>query len=160
MSPSDAATLVEARDWLRTRLDDGDDCPLCQQRVRVYRRKLNHHNVRVLAAMHRKASMNWVHLPSLMRTDLPDIAHQGGHATIAAYWGLIAEAGAERADGGRAGWWRLTPFGAAWLRGESTVPKYARVYNGRVLNTVGDPVTVTDVLGQRGFSLTELLAGA
>ena len=36
----DGMTLGEARDWLRERIEDGEECPCCRQFAKVYRRRL------------------------------------------------------------------------------------------------------------------------
>lgn len=74
------------------------------------------------------------------------------------HWGLIEEEPIVRPDGGRAGWWRITPFGQQFVLGNSTVPKYARLYDGRCLGLEGVPVTIRDCLGTK-FNYADLMAG-
>lgn len=154
---SDAATLGEARNWLRLRLDDGATCPVCTQHAKVYRRPMTSTTVRTMFAMHRLGG--WLHIPTLLREYLPDVAHQGGYATLAQHWGLITEERVSRPDGGRAGYWKLTTAGAAFVEGRSRVLKYARLYNGRCLSLAGDPVGVREVLGSK-FDYAALMGGA
>lgn len=152
-------TIKEAQELLGRVVHDGAFCPVCEQHAKVYHRKLNHQSVRVLATMWRVYGRDWCHMSSLMKRFLPDIAHQGGHATIAAYWNLIEEEKQRREDGGRAGWWRLTDRGVAWLKGEIKVAKYAETYNSNCLGYSGELVSVEDALGEKGFNLAELMSG-
>lgn len=156
---TDATPLGEARDWLRQRaLTEGSKCPCCSQLARVYRRAMTATTGRAMVAMHRQED-DWVHLPTLVKTQLSDVAHQGGYAALAQHWGLIQEArDAGREDGGRAGWWRLTIKGRAFVQDGYRVPKYAHIYDGRCLGHSGEPVGVRDVLGTK-FDYAALMRG-
>jgi hypothetical protein len=151
MFPSEDGTLREARDWLRERVDEGTACPCCTQLAKVYRRNLNSGMAHSLIAVWRVGGDGWVHLP----TQIDARSREEGKLK---YWGLLEEDRDKREDGGRAGWWRVTPLGLAFLRHEIQVPKYARVYDGRCLGLVGDPVWITDALGAR-FNYADLMAG-
>lgn len=144
--------LSEAQQWLRNRVDKGDNCPCCSQFAKVYRRKINAGMAQALIVMYRQSGGSWFRMPS--------IAHlwQSRDEAALAYWGLIEEAQEPREDGGRAGWWRLTQAGMLFASNRGTVPKYARVYNGRCLGLTGDPQSIIDALGNR-FDYTELMRG-
>jgi len=146
-------TLAEARDQLRDLVDEGATCPCCRQYARVYRRKIHATMARTLCRVYRAApSGEWVHLPSLAGYQVNDFPKLR-------YWGLVEEEiELRRDDGGRAGYWRITPQGWQWVLIWTTVPKYARIYDGRCLGLEGDPVTVLDALGDR-FDYRELMEG-
>ena len=72
------------------------------------------------------------------------------------YWGLTEEEHTLRPDGGRAGWWRVTTKGETWVLNKALVPKYARIYDGRCLGLLGDPITIVDALGDK-FNYRELM---
>lgn len=148
--------LVDARDLLRDKADDGADCPCCTQRVKVYRRLLTSVAARGVLALYEDAGRGWGHMGDIARKRLPDVAHQGGYLVLGHHWDLIEEDTRKRSDGGRQGWWRVTALGELWLREEESVPKYARVYNGRCLGLHGDLVSVRDALGQ-GFDFGHLV---
>lgn len=151
MFPSDDGTLREARDWLRERVDDGATCPCCTQLAKVYRRRIHATLARAIITLYRHGGLGqFVHAPSL-----PGDTHEISQAV---WWGLIEEDEAVREDRGRAGWWRVTPLGAAFILQEQQVPKYARVYDGRCLGLVGEPVWISDALGAK-FSYADLMAG-
>lgn len=153
MTAVQTMTLAEAQDWLRERVDDGEECPCCEQLAKVYRRKIHTTMARDLVTAWTKAGDDWFHLPTLL-----DGRHQGDFPKFA-HWGLIQEHPGDRDDGSsRAGWWRITPLGAAFIRDNARVPKYARIYNGRVLGFTGDPVGIRDALGTR-FRYDDLMSG-
>lgn len=146
-------TLDDARAWLRDRVDKGDRCPCCTQFAKVYRRRITSSMARMLIRMHRVAGCDYAYLP-----DLRD-GNGSMDTTMLRYWALIEEDREPRPDGGRAGWWRLTPLGQSFVLGEVEVPMYARVYDGRVLSLVGDLVHISDALGTR-FDYAELMAAS
>jgi hypothetical protein len=152
-----AMSLAEARDRLRPLAEaGGEHCPCCTQMVRVYRRKLTSVAVRALVALYTDHGCEYGHLPTVARRHLRDVAHQGGYLALSAHWGLMEDERHRRPDGGRAGLWRVTALGEAWLTGEATVPLYARIYDGRCLALDGDSVGVRDILGSE-FSFAELM---
>lgn len=152
---TDASTLAEARAYVLEERDGGVQCPCCDQRAQVYRRQIHSRMARDLilclnAALASGSPATAVHLPELV--------HNRGDASKLTYWGLLQEERIQREDGGRAGWWHVTPAGVLFARGMLEVPKYALVYNGRCLGMEGPPVTILDCIGI-GFNLAELLAG-
>jgi len=148
--------LEEARNWLRARVEDGAECPCCTQFAKVYKRKLTSCGARTLIRMWRDSGLEWVHVPTLLKTQLPDIAHQGGYATLGQHWRLIVESPDEREDGGRVGWWRVTELGERFVREQVTIQKYARLYDGRCMNLVGSEISIKDALGTK-FDYNELM---
>jgi hypothetical protein len=145
-------TLEEARDWLRARVEDGDYCPCCTQFAKVYKRKINSGMVRALINLYRAGG------PGRDFRHLPPIDPSHGDAAKLVYWELIEEEPVVREDGGRAGWWRVTPLGEDFLRGWIKVIKYARVYDSRLLGFTGGKVDVRDALGTK-FKLDDLMEG-
>lgn len=75
-----------------------------------------------------------------------------------AYWGLIEEMSAQGPHGGRAGYWRITENGKRYLFQGLVLPKYALVYNGKVLGYDGPNCNIKDAIGTK-FNLQELLQG-
>lgn len=148
----DTTLLADAKAWLRARLRDGERCPLCSQRAQIYRRPINARMALALIELRRAATPgDWVHLPTI-------VPNSGDPAKLR-YWQLIEEELVQRPDGGRAGYYRLTDRGLGFLTGTVTVPRYALIYDSRLLGFEGEPVTIADCLG-RPFDLDALLAGA
>lgn len=145
-------TLEQAKDYLRERLDEGAECPCCEQLAKVYRRKIHSTMARDLVITYREAGREWFHVRMVLGY------HHGDFAKLA-MWGLVEESAEKRDDGGRAGWWRITPLGVSYIRGVYRVPKYARVYNGRLLSLdTSELVNIHDALGTK-FNLADLMAG-
>lgn len=155
--PSESLTpqtpLIEARDWLRDRIDEGVPCPCCEQMAKVYRRKMSGGAVRALVLMSRRHGSDWFHGPSQGY-----VAALGGDWARLAMWRLIEEEPARHDGGGRAGWWSVTGLGHGFIHQGWTVPKYVRIYNGRALGFSTKRVSIEEALGQK-FRLDDLMAG-
>lgn len=146
------ATLLEARTWLQEEAANGGAaCPCCGQRAQQYRRSLNSGMARSLVVMYVRAGGQWINVP----TEVGARSREEGKLR---YWGLVTEHNAPREDGGHAGWWRVTERGAAFVRKELLVPKYAVVYDGTLIRLEGEKVDIEQCLRNR-FNLAELLAG-
>lgn len=134
-------TVARAREWLREQLEEGAQCPCCEQHAQEYRWSLYATAARLLVAIYRAGGTE-----EFVETK----KHKGigqGDASRLRLWGLAEQEKERRADGGRSGWWRVTELGEAFILGAATIPKYAYVYDGRLLRTEGDPTTIRDVLG-------------
>jgi hypothetical protein len=110
---------------------------------------------RGLILMHRASPDTdaWLYLPDVLRDK------SFADTVKCAHWELIEEDDGERDDGStRSGWWRVTPLGRLFILGEIKVPKYARIYDGRLLGFIGDPVSIQDALGAR-FDYGALMRG-
>lgn len=136
-----------------TRLDitAGVDCPTCGQFAKIYRRALNSGMAQALIKLYRNAAgEQFVHAPSI-------VAIVGGDLAKLAHWGLLEEQLTVRPDGGRAGYWRLTPKGRLFVNNLATVPKYVRIYNAEFLGHAGPEINIIDALGHK-FDYRELMS--
>lgn len=154
---SDRAALGDARAWLRHEaMNRGARCPCCSQFAKVYRRSIGSRMVTDLMAVHRHAGRGWCYLPDA-------IGYNGGDSAKLRYWDLIEpEPGPDGSttDGNRRCRYRVTERGVAFLAGRARVPRWALVFDGRLMRLDdSETVTVQDCLGDR-FSLAELLARA
>jgi len=150
----DGETLASARQRLQASLDEGLFCPCCGQYAKRYRRKMNSGMVRALINIYRhgyRGSFEWVYIPNLSAK-----SREEGKV---AYWGLLEERQEPREDGGRAGWWRVTRSGEAFILYGLRIPKLAVVYNGECIGfDRTEMVNIHDCLGDK-FDLNELLRG-
>ena len=146
------ATVPDAKTWLRGHVDEGALCPCCGQLAKVYRRKLNTVHAHSLVLMWRAAGMEWQHVP----TTVEPITKGGGEAAKLRLWGLIEEELERRPDGGRSGWWRITERGRAFVLGETTVPRFAVLYDNRCLGVEGERIDIREALGDK-FDYGELM---
>lgn len=151
-------TLSEAKAWLRANVERGARCPCCNQMAKVYKRPLSSVVAQGVIALYREAGTGFAHLPTVVKNRMPKVATQGGYASLGVHWGLILEEHSERPDGGRAGWWRVTPKGVEFAEGRLFVPKYAHIYDGKVLGLSGPRVDVRTALGTR-FDYRTLMHG-
>lgn len=144
-------TIAAARAYIESLVDAGVSCPCCEQRVQLYRRRLNPAAVRALIMFRRTYGTDFGHAPST--AGIPAL---GGEWARLALWGLIEEATEVRPDGGRAGWWRLTEVGSRFIDRQFRVPKYALTYKRSCRGLTGPLVSIDSAIG-RGFDLQELL---
>lgn len=143
------SSLEEAKAWLRARVEEGAQCPCCNQLAKIYKRKINSTMARALITLYRvNATDEYIHT-----ADLPGDTHEMSQLV---WWGLIEEERVRREDGGRAGHWRITTKGGMFVHGDLLVLKYARVYDGRCLGLVGEPVDIKQCLGSK-FDYGELM---
>lgn len=152
MSVSEAASLGVAKAWLRERLTEGAHCPCCTQRAQVYRRSINSGMARSLITMWRVGGKDWQHVPTT-------VGGQSREEGKLRYWQLVEEATEERPDGGRAGFWRVTEVGRQFALGSIALPRWALIYDGRLLALDGrERRDIHAALGSK-FSLEALLGG-
>jgi len=147
-----STTLVEARDKLLIDIyDGGTTCPCCGQLAKVYRRPLDSSMAWALVTAYRRAGIEEFHKPTV----LPEAA-DGSFAKLR-YWGLIHEA-ERNTDGSHSGWWQITQDGEDFVHYSITVPKYALIYNGGLLelDDTDGRVSIVDALGHR-FDYAELM---
>lgn len=137
------------KDWLRKNVDKGAHCPVCEQYAKVYKRKLNAGMARSLIRMYRAGGLEYVHLP----TTIGSRSREEGKLR---YWGLVEEELEKRPDGGRSGYWRVTPLGELFIQGGTSVYSHARVYDGRCLSLTGTLIDIKGALGSR-FDYDELM---
>lgn len=143
--------LDDAQDELRKLIDDGHECPCCTQFAKVYTRKLNAGMARSLIVMYRAARLDWQHIP----TTVGGRSREEGKLR---YWGLVEEETTlHRPDGGRAGYWRVTATGEEFVKLTLAMPSHAKVYDGRCLGLIGDPVSIRQALGS-AFDYEELMS--
>lgn len=153
----ETVTLAEARQYLRDRIYAGVQCPCCEQQAKVYLRKLNRTMVLTPLYLLRYRGFEWTQLSTFVKEheELDQLARQAGYQTMAQHWGLIESEKARRDDGGRTGWWRLTPRGRLFVLGRITVPERAALYASRCLGLTGDPIRFIDAYGA-GFDLRDI----
>jgi len=137
---SDAVAYV--RDYVLLHRDKGVVCPGCEQFAKVYKRKVNSGMARSLIAMYRAGGTTWVDV-----TQVTD--RRSREEGKLAYWGLVEEFTEGRADGGRAGMWRVTALGRSFVLGHCTIPQTAEVYNGVCLRTYGPDTSIVTALGTK-----------
>jgi hypothetical protein len=152
--------LQELRDALFRKAAKGKatHCPLCDQYVKIYERKLNGSMAYGLIVLFKHQQTippeEWIHIPSLFADKKVCKANDGA---LLRHWGLIVGKPGVRDDGSkRVGYYRVTELGIRFVKREATVPERARLYNQVFLGLVGDPVTIDKALHTR-FSYDDLM---
>jgi hypothetical protein len=147
--PGPLEPLLEAKKWVQAERAEGVTCPCCDQFVKVYRRGLHKTMVGSLVQMYRSHGQRWAHL---LRS-----GSKGGDEAKLRYWGLLEEeTSINREDGGRAGYWRVTDRGVAFIRGAAIVPRYSLVFNAECIGHDGELIDIHKALGER-FHYEELM---
>ena len=161
-TPADHWSLATAQDWLRKLVNDGVRCPCCTQWAQVYYRTINSGMAIGAIRLYRWQQDHpgeFAHLPTI-------VGRRSSEEAKLSYWHLLEEEPATRPDGGRTGRWRLTNSGIEWVKGTTTMPWYAKVYNDRVLwyslesrsGQVKGRKSIRDALGD-GFDYNDLMGG-
>lgn len=145
-------------DHVRTDLEKqargkGGTCPCCNQFVKVYRRTINS----MMANQLCHAAKNYDITDEFHVGELPQCASGVGDWAKLQYWGLIREVDADN-DGSKrkAGVWRITEKGVMFAERKAYVPKYAIVYNGRLLELEGENIDIVQALGQK-FNYAQIM---
>jgi hypothetical protein len=135
--------------------------------VKVYKRKLNCSMAYVLILLYRYDQQNgdtWVHVPSYLAKMCEGnprraAAVRGDWAKLK-HWDLIDEREGKRDDGSkRAGYYRITEHGRAFVYADRKVPPHIYLYNQQVIDKpipVSQWITIRDALGTK-FNYAELM---
>lgn len=155
-------SVASARQKFIETLDRGDDCdcPVCGRFAKVWRRKIHASIAAWLVALYRAgAGTRFVHIDEVMPYLPPALrakARSSSDYCIIKYWGLAFQDAANQGDDKKvSGKWRLTQDGWRFARGEMSIPKYAYVFDDKVLKFDGDDVFIKDCIGN-SFSYNEL----
>lgn len=133
--------LVDAREKLR--------CPVCGQNAQLNKRMVHSSLAKALIDLYRESGRDYGHVPT--------IAPKAREFCTLKHWGLIEEELTKRPDGGRAGYWRLTAGGVAFVHGGLHIPKSAYIFDDRVHHFEGPNVSIHDCLNAR-FDYRELMS--
>lgn len=146
-------TLQQARSWIRDQVINGSGakCPCCTQLAKQYRRKLNSGMCRSLISMYKAGGIT--EYVDVTLVCLGGTREEGKLR----YWGLVEELETLREDGGRAGWWKVTPLGEKFIRSEVAMFSHCLLYDNHFRGFSGTQVSIQDCLGEK-FSLAELMA--
>lgn len=153
-----STTLAEAQAYLKVRAVNGTICPCCAQEVKVLEKEIHPYMARTLIILYRHCEKNpataWTHVASLVETTALafSIILKPGEWSKLRYWGLIEERPKTEKvskEEAKKGYYRLTPKGLAFVKGEQKVPRAILFYDDRHLGFSADKeVGVRDVLGK------------
>ena len=134
---------------------EGCECPVCDQFVKVYRRKITSTMARQLLELHKRtiAGQEWVHGR--------DVVFGGtgtGDFAKLQFWGLIEPKPHRVGDDGKktSGYWQLTNLGFAFCEKQTAVPLYLFIYNNQVLRESDECTSIEGALTDK-FDYRELM---
>lgn len=164
MTSKQNITLDEARALYRSKVGAGVECPCCDRYGKVYKRRLCSAIAFGLIAMHRRYVIKpdeWIHFQRYMAAfckHRPGLsaAVRGGDFAKMRWLGLI-EARDSDAKRPSSGFWRLTPRGASFVKGEIRVPAYIWTYGNQQLDIeVDETISIEEALNDP-FDYQELM---
>ncbi len=148
---NDLRLFPEKSDWIKGEQGNPTTCGLARCSMRMFK---SNAVVFFRSVAYVEVGKKWAHITTVH----PRLAGNGGDLSKLRHWNLIEEKDERRADGGRAGWWRITDEGEQYLQNKLSVPKYVLIYNGRILGFDGPNVSIMDALGTK-FNYQQLMAG-
>jgi hypothetical protein len=104
-----------------------------------------------------RALIAMTHMPKSAEgwVDVKSLPVRGGDYAKLRYWGLIEP---RVVEGKMTGYWRLTVKGTRFVADRERVPKYARVYDGKLRALEGEEISIRQSLGNR-FNYDKLMIG-
>lgn len=131
------ATVLQVRRAVAKRLQSGGSvrCPVCRRNAQWRFGGISSSMARTLLKAYAAGPKKRFQCRQIDARD-----HNGDYAKLR-FWGLIRTAGEK-------GWWRLTPLGRAFVRGDAEVPGRVITYDKKLLALYGDPVSIVDCLAK------------
>jgi len=146
-------TIEQAKIYIRENFDKGVDCPCCGQLVKKYKRKLNSAMARGLLKMTSLPS-GFNHVSDIMK----DISQTGSNDfSKLKYWGFIEQAKNNDPTKKNSGYWKIKKQGILFAKNEINVPKYAEIYNTKLISFSAEQTNIIDSLGNK-FNYSELMS--
>lgn len=132
--------------WRKTIEDVGGYCPCCERWGKIYKRPLNSTMARSLMWLVNTPDRGdgWVHVPD----NAPNWILRTPQLGTLQYWGLVTSFSKDTKLTS-SGLWKATDRGYAFAHNQLRVPKYAFVYNNRVIELSGEDVSIVDCLGDK-----------
>ena len=161
MSSIDMARALKKE--MRPKMEDGCQCPVCDQLAKIYKVKLNSGMARCLIWMYNRPQMLGEAYPHSTWVDIPlqaprEIIKSRSHGRLA-HWGLIeAKPNVDDPSKKDSGLWRLTLKGLSFTSGGLRVPKHVFLYNNIVEGWSEEQTTIEEALGNH-FNYEELMRG-
>lgn len=158
----DPRVLREAMEWFFAEvLPDckPHKCQVCLQNAQLQHRPLSSGLAAILVYQHAKVGLDWAHTVDLLAESTNPKVRKLREVAKLAHWGLVEEEPTLRPDGGRAGWWRVTPLGVQWIEGDVLMASHAFIYNADLIGMDNrKKITLREALKKR-FDLEELKRG-
>lgn len=148
-------TLEEAKVWLRGQVGTGNNCPCCNQFVKIYKRKLNSGMARTLIWIVSATQPDqWI---AVAQTAPKEILRSNEHGKLV-HWGLLEQQPLKKDSNAKcSGIWRATPAGRAFAQDLSSVPSHVYLYDNEVLRFSDAHTNIVKSLGKQ-FNYKELMS--
>jgi len=161
--PKAPGTISAARELVRAGLDEGIQCPCCEQHAQRYYRTLNSGMARWLIVLGKLTALKgeWASTAEVIQhaarhSSFGSSLGSGESTSLLPYWDLIECRANDDPTKKSSGYWRVTDKGRGFLALQLTVPKTAVVYNNRLERLEGVLITIQEALGKK-FSYEELM---
>lgn len=161
--PKAPGTVTAARELLRSKLDEGIECPVCEQHAQRYYRTLNSGMARWLIVLGRLTALKgeWATTAEVIQhaaraRSFGSSLGSGEAPSLLPCWNLIECRVNDDPSKKSSGYWRVTDKGRGFIECQVTVPKTAVIYNNKLERLEGVPITIRDALGKK-FDYSELM---
>ena len=152
---TNSSTVKQAKDELLLHLEEGAKCYVCNQNVKLYKRKIHRTMARGLLALYKAEKSNpntkYHHI-----TDFAPTTDLSADFSKLRHFGLVEEMPNTDVHKHTSGYWKITPLGYEFIYLETKVRAYVKVYNKKVLGIASKFVDIKDVLGNK-YSYAELM---
>jgi hypothetical protein len=155
--PDDLSTIVDAKNYIESRVMEGVDCPCCGRNNKRYTRPLDAGIVRGLVALVRSSpNGEIVHVKEIPEMLVDGVAWTSHDFAKARYWGLCDEVSKDELTEDimvratrkrRKGFWRSTDKGRRFVYSMVKVPKYVDLLNNNFEKLHGVDWSIQDALG-------------
>ena len=148
--------VSNAREQVYAGLDEGVDCPTCDQFSKRYKRKLSSGMARSLIVLYTLAgrgSSKWVRISEVLK--VMEVSPEMSKVSL---WGLCEASQNEDESKRTSGLWRVTDKGIDFVLGKSSLPARVVIYNNTCEGFEGNQVTIHQALGSK-FNYDELMNG-
>jgi len=149
-------TLEEARTQVMASLDEGSQCPCCDQYARMYKRRLPPAAIKGLLGLYslaREDGHDYYHIKDIYETSYAkDVLNIGSIFGLCAHFGLMISEVREKDEDNLgepvtcSGMWKITELGIDFIEGRKGIHKYILMYNGEVLGRSETFVNIDEAL--------------
>lgn len=149
-------TVKEAKVFLHKNRMKGCVCEVCEQYVKMYRRKLTSSMAYGMILIYNAGQIDWFHLDKFFKSQNCATSIRGDIPKLR-YWGFIEKMVAVREDGNpRAGYYRLTQKGMRFISGKIMAPTYAIIYNNKLFGMSNEDTDIRKALTNK-FNYNQLM---
>ena len=154
-------TIEQAKEYLRTQLDKGAECPCCTQYVKMYRRRFNagmSYGLISIYKIYKEKDISfseYIHVPREFTKRKINPANT--EYSKLQYWGLLEQLPNENDPTKKTtGMWKITRRGIHVVLGNLRVEEAVFVFKTKVISKSEEMVHISETLGKK-FDYSELM---